>query len=403
MPRSAEKTFTSRMIPGLPPGERGGTWYTAKDMPGFILRTFPSGEKTFAVRYRVKATGRRTVVSLGAWGLVTYAQAHAKAKTLLAQAALGEDPRPRERVTTWAAWVTKYFARGGGKKGAWKKPEEQSRYLGLSEETTSKRGAAANPIFREIRASWANRTLDSFTPEDIEDARQDVRERGRILANRWLATIAACFASAVKSELLSRNPCVNVNADRENQSRDRVLSADERKRFLVAADAERDPHARAALLLLAMTGARSGEILATEWEHVDLERRLIRLPDSKSGKVRLIPLPPPAVELLRTLPRLGKYVVAGRDLEKPRVDLKGVWKRIAKSAALVGVTPHDLRRTWGLEMSRVAGIRIASRGLGHTSIAITESTYTPEGFAAIQDAADAVAGRLLPEAPEAQP
>jgi integrase len=44
------------------------------------------------------------------------------------------------------------------------------------------------------------------------------------------------------------------------------------------------PHAAAALRLLLFTGARLREILHLKWEHVDLERGLLLLPDSKTGK-----------------------------------------------------------------------------------------------------------------------
>ena len=45
-----------------------------------------------------------------------------------------------------------------------------------------------------------------------------------------------------------------------------------------------DRFAAAALRLLVLTGARLREILHAKWEQVDLERGLIFLADSKSGK-----------------------------------------------------------------------------------------------------------------------
>jgi integrase len=47
------------------------------------------------------------------------------------------------------------------------------------------------------------------------------------------------------------------------------------------------PHAAAALRLLIFTGARLREILDLRWEHIDLQRGLLFLPDSKTGKKRL--------------------------------------------------------------------------------------------------------------------
>jgi integrase len=393
MARHAKQTFTKATIGRLPKGSAAGTWYTHAEIRNFSLRILDDGSRYFVVRFIVKDAGpRRHVVTLGRWGVVTYEQAYRKAKELLAKASLGEDPRPR-RALTWGEWTERYLARLDVKR-----PEEHARYFGRTAEKSKKTGEETDSTFRDLARKWANRLLSAFTVEDIAAARQEIRQGGKVKAARWLATIAACFAAAVNNGLLDSNPAAQVKADRPNPSRDRVLSADEMKALLLAADAETDPHARAAIFLLCMTGARSGEILAAEWSHVDLDARRIRLPDSKSGKPRLIALPPRAVELLRSLPRFGKYVIAGARADRPKADLKSVWRRIASRAGLVGVNPHDVRRSHGLELVRLVGVRLASLALGHESIAVTESTYSPEAFSAIQDATDRRAALLpMPE------
>jgi integrase len=69
-------------------------------------------------------------------------------------------------------------------------------------------------------------------------------------------------------------------------------------------------HAAAALRLLILTGARLREILTLRWEWVDLERGLLLLPDSKTGR-KCIVLNAPAMPVLSALPRFGAYVIAG--------------------------------------------------------------------------------------------
>ncbi|MCG8462234.1 MAG: hypothetical protein MI919_38615 [Holophagales bacterium] len=44
------------------------------------------------------------------------------------------------------------------------------------------------------------------------------------------------------------------------------------------------PYAIAAIRLLILTGCRSAEILGLRWEHVELERRCLHVPDSKTGQ-----------------------------------------------------------------------------------------------------------------------
>src|SRR5262249_61983242 len=106
------------------------------------------------------------------------------------------------------------------------------------------------------------------------------------------------------------------------------------------------PHAGPLLGLLLFTGCRWGEILRLRWADVDLERGLLSLPDSKTGRKTVVPNAP-AVAILAELPRLGVYVIAGDDAgnenEKPRADLKRPWIAARKRANLEDVRIHDPR------------------------------------------------------------
>src|SRR5262249_45907232 len=70
------------------------------------------------------------------------------------------------------------------------------------------------------------------------------------------------------------------------------------------------PFAAACIRLLLFTGCRLREVLHLKWEHVDLERGLIFLPDSKTGRKTVI-LNAPALTVLTQLNRFGSYVVPG--------------------------------------------------------------------------------------------
>jgi integrase len=135
-------------------------------------------------------------------------------------------------------------------------------------------------------------------------------------------------------------------------------------------------HAAAAIRLLIFTGARLREILHLRWEHVDLERGLLFLPDSKTGK-RAIVLNAPAMAVLASLPRIGAYVVAGQDAgthnEKPRADLNKPWRAIRRRARLNDVRIHDLRHTHAsIGASAGLGLPIIGKLLGHTKASTTQ-------------------------------
>src|SRR5262249_55622294 len=130
------------------------------------------------------------------------------------------------------------------------------------------------------------------------------------------------------------------------------------------------PHAAAAVRLLILTGAR-----LREWEHVDLERGLLFLADSKTGKKAIV-LNAPALDILANLPRVGTYVIAGQAAgtndEKPRSDLNRPWRAIVKRARLSGLRIHDLRHTHASVGAGLGlGLPIIGKLLGHTQPSTT--------------------------------
>ncbi len=122
----------------------------------------------------------------------------------------------------------------------------------------------------------------------------------------------------------------------------------------------------------------------------DVDRATWYLPNPKRRRPETKPLTRGAAEMLRSLPRKGEYVIAGRYPDRPRSDLKKHWDRIRKEAELEGVRMHDIRRTFGLEVARRAGLHIASRLLGHSSVRITERVYAPLGIDELREAAERV-------------
>ena len=166
------------------------------------------------------------------------------------------------------------------------------------------------------------------------------------------------------------------------------------------------PHAAAAIRLLILTGARLREVLHLRWEHVDLERGLLFLPDSKTGK-RTIILNAPAMAVLAGLPRIGGYVIAGQDAgthdEKPRADLNRPWRAIVRRAGLEGVRIHDLRHTHAsIGAGAGLGLPIIGKLLGHTK-ASTTKRYAHLDTDPLRRASDHIGTRLAAALGEPEP
>ncbi len=351
------------------------------DLRGFGLVVYPSGRKKLFVEYGPKGKRRRLI--LGEWPMLSVGAARRKAVAVLAAVAEGRDPLEErrkddaERARTVRWWVERYLADVEGRK---KRPDHDRSHL------------------RRAVERWGDRPLASITAEDVRAAFEAERERaaassrargrdgtlpGVTTANRWLASVRACFEAAWRAGYITENPAARVRKYREAPPRSRVLTAEELRRLLAAVAEEPDPFVRAAFHLLVETGARVSEVLRARWADLELDRDppLWRIPSPKAGRPQVVPLAPRTAEMLRHLPRLGEYVVAGRFPDRPRHDLKRPWAELKRRAELpADVVIHDIRRTFGLHVAQRAGLHVASKLLRHGDVRITERVYAPLGI-----------------------
>lgn len=193
------------------------------------------------------------------------------------------------------------------------------------------------------------------------------------LANYAISVLSKLMSWAEEAGLrpLQSNPCFRLKKFREN-SRQRFLSLQEYARLGSVLDRvqgidRENFYIVAAIRLLALTGARLNEILTLQWRYVDLERRMLLLPDSKTGQ-KVIRLNPAAVELLRTLPRHddNPHVIVGRRPDACLVNLQKPWRRIRAEAGLDDVRVHDLRHSFAsVAAAQKGSLPMIGRLLGH--------------------------------------
>jgi integrase len=148
------------------------------------------------------------------------------------------------------------------------------------------------------------------------------------------------------------------------------------------------PHGAAGLRLALFTGARSGEVTAIQWSHIDWQRRLIRLPDSKTNEPRTIHLSEAALEVLKTAPRIGRFVIAGAKPDEPYKNLGRAWIDIRANAGLADVRLHDLRHSYAsLAAGRGASLQMIGKLLGHKVPATTQryAHLARDAVAAVND------------------
>ncbi|MEF9418080.1 tyrosine-type recombinase/integrase [Xanthomonas citri] len=187
--------------------------------------------------------------------------------------------------------------------------------------------------------------------------------------NRRLASLSAVMSVTVKEYgWLTKNPVPNVTRMQESKGRERFLSEPERLALLAACDAS-DCAPLAPLVRLALaTGARRGELLGLQWEHVDLDRRTARFIDTKNGENRTVPLATGVTQMLQAMPRTTGpiFPITGPMLDKP-------WRAACVSAGLGDFRFHDLRHSAAsyLAMSGASLMDIAAI-LGHKTLAMVK-------------------------------
>jgi integrase len=188
------------------------------------------------------------------------------------------------------------------------------------------------------------------------------------------------------------NPTMGVPMYEANNARERYLTAEETQRLKAALVRSDNTQLQYIVPLLLMTGARKRELLEAQWEHFDLERRSWRIPMSKSGKARYVPLSATVLEVLAQLPRWPgcPYLVPNPKTREPYVSVFSSWNTARKHAGLPEVRMHDLRHSMASNMVNSGrSIYEVAKVLGHTQLKTSQrySHLSQETLIAAVDAA----------------
>ena len=155
-----------------------------------------------------------------------------------------------------------------------------------------------------------------------------------------LALLSHLFEVARKEWRMSSliNPVELVRKPKLPKGRERRLVDNEESR-LVAACQSVNPELAAIVRFAIETAMRQGEIIGMTWGMVDMKRRVIRLPDTKNGAARDVPLSMAAEQVISALPRR----LDGKVWNYTQEGLRASWRRALAHAGIDGLTFHDLR------------------------------------------------------------
>lgn len=173
--------------------------------------------------------------------------------------------------------------------------------------------------------------------------------------NRALAVLSKMMTLAEIWEWRQQgtNPCRYVRRHAEGK-RERYLSQSEMERLGSALSKLVDdgsiwPDMANLFRLLLLTGARKSEIGNCEWDWIDFDRRVIALPDSKTG-AKPVFLSPEAIAILEDQKVTSRnasspFVFPGKVSGQSIVNLSKPWKIVCEEANLENLRIHDLRHT----------------------------------------------------------
>jgi len=239
-----------------------------------------------------------------------------------------------------------------------------------------------------------------------------VRTRAPSATQRAYGLLRAICNTAVRDELLLRNPCMIRGASVSRPAERTVVSLPQ----LDALVAAMPPRYRALTVTAAWSGARWGELVALTWDRLDLDagtmtidRQLVELrggqrlywdtPKTAAGR-RTVHLPP------HLLPELAahraQFVPPGCEWVFPnqrggaqrRSSFQTVWRAARQRAGLPQLRFHDLRHTGNtLAAATGASTRELMARMGHASMqaALIYQHASPERDAAIAQALSEIA------------
>jgi len=211
--------------------------------------------------------------------------------------------------------------------------------------------------------------LAGITPDMIE--RYKAMRKDDVSAstvNRELACLKTLFGKAVKWGKLDSSPAASIGKFRENNARERILTDDEATRLIDFAN----PSLRPILIVALNTGMRRNEIFALKWKNVNLDKGIIFVENSKSGKSRKIPMNTLVRNSVEALPRGHEYLFCNARKDGNVRSIRTALMNACERAKIKGLRLHDLRHTAATRMIESgADIVTVSKILGHASITMT--------------------------------
>jgi integrase len=360
-----------------PPGVHR-TEFVSDERTGLYVevRDASKGEGTYYLRYKDNAN-KSCHQKIGRTSEVTLADARRKVKELKAEIELGADPRAEEKarlaVITFDDFFTEhYLPFAKPRKRSWDRDEELYRL--------------------RISGKFGSMRLNQVTRQQIQTFHTELLAEGlaAATANHHLKLIRRMLNLAVEWELLEKNPASRLPMFNEDNKEERYMDDEQLGRLLEVLKTDSCRTVCLIALFLLSTGARLNEALSATWSQIDKDKGVWRIPasNSKSKRMRPVPLNASAMEVLNQLGTEGKYeyLFINKRTEEPYVNIAKVWDKIRTKAGLPHLRIHDLRhQAASMLINSGATLFIVQQVLGHAD-PVTTQRYSHLSIKTLQEA-----------------
>lgn len=348
---------------------------------GLYVDVLTSGRMAYRVRYR--RDGKKRVHTLGDARLLTLAEAREKARNALRKVMAGGDPEKTADLPVNGPTVRQFYLQ---------------QYLPFVKSYKRSWDTDESVIRNHLIPALGDRDMGSLMPPDIAQIVASMRCRGYAAStvNRVLVLFRYGYTLALRWRVkgVERNPAVEVKNLKEDNRIERYLTPEQTSRLLKAVRLSQNRVLAPIVAFLLFTGARRHEVLVARWKDVDWRQRLWRIPRTKSGKARHIPLSTGALKVLHFREKTAEpgidYIFANPHTGQPFVSFFSSWDMARKRAGLPELRIHDLRHSFASFLVNAGrSLYEVQELLGHADIRTT-SRYAHLSCERLREAVEAV-------------
>ncbi|WP_246534460.1 tyrosine-type recombinase/integrase [Aliiroseovarius lamellibrachiae] len=331
--------LTTKSLDALAPATAKRYEVRDQKVNGLHVRVSTTGAKVFYTMVRPNGSRRR--IKIGPYPAVSLADARRRAMEIARDVELGEFEKPSA--------VSEASAETLG--------EMIPKFIELHAKPNTKDWKRTESVLHKFDG-LKDRPIDQIKRQDVTKVLDDIIANGTpYRANRALSAIKKLMNWCVMRGDIETSPVALLRPPTREVQRDRVLNDDEIRAIWRQAENEDYPFGPF-LKLLMMTGQRRAEVSDMRWSELNLDEGIWELPASrvKNARLHIVPLPPQAVNILRSLHRFldsdfvftttGRSAISGFGRLKERLE-----------TILPENTPdwrfHDFRRTASTGMAKI--------------------------------------------------